>query len=148
MMKKLYGGFVAVCTALIATTVIAFQCPTSTVPSRILQQYQPYIQQTKIMNDNLLQMSQDNNQGEKQELNNNDHMFDAMKKLTLTTMMVTSIWGTTSSWLPQQQYETLVPFSYSTVASAKEMASGSGSRVNKDPESLLRYGLPIQNKEV
>jgi len=31
---------------------------------------------------------------------------------------------------------------------AKEMASGTGSRVNKDPESLLRYGLPIQNKEV
>eukprot|EP00591_Stephanopyxis_turris_P012737 CAMPEP_0195514588 /NCGR_PEP_ID=MMETSP0794_2-20130614/5922_1 /TAXON_ID=515487 /ORGANISM="Stephanopyxis turris, Strain CCMP 815" /LENGTH=450 /DNA_ID=CAMNT_0040642851 /DNA_START=310 /DNA_END=1662 /DNA_ORIENTATION=+ len=36
----------------------------------------------------------------------------------------------------------------STMASAKEMASGSGSRVNKDPESLLRYGLPISNKEV
>jgi hypothetical protein len=34
------------------------------------------------------------------------------------------------------------------VAFAKEMASASGSRVNKDPESLLRYGLPIDNKEV
>jgi len=34
------------------------------------------------------------------------------------------------------------------VASAKEQASGSGSRVNKDPESLLRLGLPINNKEV
>eukprot|EP00588_Corethron_pennatum_P011708 CAMPEP_0194277866 /NCGR_PEP_ID=MMETSP0169-20130528/10067_1 /TAXON_ID=218684 /ORGANISM="Corethron pennatum, Strain L29A3" /LENGTH=435 /DNA_ID=CAMNT_0039021929 /DNA_START=92 /DNA_END=1396 /DNA_ORIENTATION=+ len=33
-------------------------------------------------------------------------------------------------------------------AYAKEMASGSGSRVNKDAESLLRYGLPITNKEV
>jgi hypothetical protein len=33
-------------------------------------------------------------------------------------------------------------------ASAKEMASGSGSRVNKDAESLLRYSLPIKNKEV
>lgn len=33
-------------------------------------------------------------------------------------------------------------------ASASEMASASGSRVNKDPESLLRYGLPIDNKEV
>jgi hypothetical protein len=33
-------------------------------------------------------------------------------------------------------------------AFAKEMASGSGSRVNKDPESLLRLGLPIANKEV
>lgn len=36
----------------------------------------------------------------------------------------------------------------SSVAMAKEKASGSGTRVNKDPESLLRYGLPINNKEV
>ena len=36
----------------------------------------------------------------------------------------------------------------SVTAVAKEMASGSGSRVNKDPESLLRLGLPINNKEV
>jgi hypothetical protein len=37
----------------------------------------------------------------------------------------------------------------SVVAQAKEMASASGSRVNKDPESLLRYGLPIpKDKEV
>ncbi|KAL7528610.1 hypothetical protein ACHAWF_002625 [Thalassiosira exigua] len=36
----------------------------------------------------------------------------------------------------------------SSIASAKEMASGTGTRVNKDPESLLRYGLPINNKEV
>jgi len=36
----------------------------------------------------------------------------------------------------------------SVVAQAREMASGTGSRVNKDPESLLRYGLPINNKEV
>lgn len=36
----------------------------------------------------------------------------------------------------------------SNVANAREMASGTGSRVNKDPESLLRLGLPIQNKEV
>lgn len=34
------------------------------------------------------------------------------------------------------------------VVQAKEMASGSGSRVNKDAESLLRYSLPINNKEV
>jgi len=29
---------------------------------------------------------------------------------------------------------------------ARELASGSGSRVNKDPNSLLRYGLPAQPK--
>jgi cyclophilin family peptidyl-prolyl cis-trans isomerase len=36
----------------------------------------------------------------------------------------------------------------SNVAVAKEMASASGSRVNKDADSLLRYGLPINSKEV
>jgi cyclophilin family peptidyl-prolyl cis-trans isomerase len=35
-----------------------------------------------------------------------------------------------------------------TSAHAKELSSGSGSRVNKDPESLLRYGLPMQPKEM
>ena len=32
-------------------------------------------------------------------------------------------------------------------ALAKELASGSGSRVNKDADSLLRYGLPSVTKE-
>ena len=41
-----------------------------------------------------------------------------------------------------------MPLATQTTAVAKEMASGSGSRVNKDPDSLLRYGLPINNKEV
>jgi len=34
------------------------------------------------------------------------------------------------------------------VASAKDKASATGSRVNKDAESLLRLGLPINSKEV
>jgi len=42
----------------------------------------------------------------------------------------------------------MTSMSRSYTAMAKEMASGSGSRVNKDPESLLRLGLPINNKEV
>ncbi len=33
-------------------------------------------------------------------------------------------------------------------AEAKELPSGSGSRVNKDPLSLLRLGLPAQSKEM
>jgi hypothetical protein len=33
-------------------------------------------------------------------------------------------------------------------ADARDMASATGSRVNKDAESLLRLGLPINNKEV
>jgi len=36
----------------------------------------------------------------------------------------------------------------SPVAQAKELASGSGSKVNKDPYSLLRLGLPNQPKEL
>jgi hypothetical protein len=36
----------------------------------------------------------------------------------------------------------------SMIANAREKASGTGSRVNKDPESLLRLALPIKNKEV
>jgi len=31
---------------------------------------------------------------------------------------------------------------------AQDKASATGSRVNKDPESLLRLGLPINNKQV
>ena len=34
------------------------------------------------------------------------------------------------------------------VADAQDKASATGSRVNKDAESLLRLGLPIKNKEV
>jgi hypothetical protein len=48
----------------------------------------------------------------------------------------------------QQQQQQLSFGSGGGTAFAKEMASGSGSRVNKDPESLLRYGLPISNPEV
>lgn len=36
----------------------------------------------------------------------------------------------------------------SFVANAKDKASATGSRVNKDAESLLRLGLPINSKEV
>jgi len=37
---------------------------------------------------------------------------------------------------------------HTQVAQARELASGSGSKVNKDPNSLLRLGLPGQPKEV
>lgn len=40
----------------------------------------------------------------------------------------------------------LVPAPLRGVAQARELASGSGSRVNKDPNSLLRLGLPAQPK--
>jgi len=65
--------------------------------------------------------------------------MDLGKALATSFLVTASLWSTpaiTSTYFPQQQ------------AMAKEMASGSGARVNKDPESLLRYGLPINNKEV
>jgi hypothetical protein len=37
---------------------------------------------------------------------------------------------------------------HTQVAQARELASGSGSKVNTDPLSLLRLGLPGQPKEV
>merc|ERR1719217_728879 len=40
------------------------------------------------------------------------------------------------------------PLLQTHAAQARELASGSGSRVNKDPLSLLRLGLPGQPKEV
>jgi hypothetical protein len=58
-----------------------------------------------------------------------------------TAVIGLSVWGVT---LPA----TDLPFVQPSAAVAKEMASGTGSRVNKDPESLLRLGLPINNKEV
>ena len=42
----------------------------------------------------------------------------------------------------------IAPPALHTVVQARELASGSGSKVNKDPLSLLRLGLPGQPKEV
>lgn len=56
-----------------------------------------------------------------------------------------SIWASPASMMgPLAEQNSFFSNSAST-AVAKEMASGSGSRVNKDPESLLRLGLPIPN---
>lgn len=71
-----------------------------------------------------------------------------MKNIVTTTIMSTLLW--TASPLLSSDNVLLPNHSNNNfVANAKEMASGSGSRVNKDPESLLRYGLPIpKDKEV
>jgi hypothetical protein len=79
--------------------------------------------------------------GNKNSNNNKNNPLSAnLGKALATTFLVTaSLFSTpviTSPIFPNQQ------------AMAKEMASGSGARVNKDAESLLRYGLPINNKEV
>lgn len=86
---------------------------------------------------------------------NNAAFVNAMKQWTMAALVATSIWASPAAMAPYAATHAAL-FHDNTdnlinnmgVASAKDKASGSGSRVNKDPESLLRYGLPIQNKEV
>ena len=84
----------------------------------------------------------------------NDNLFG---KALATAAMTAFLWSSPS--LVAEQASTLQAanqhtpsivstFTDSFSASAKDKASATGSRVNKDPESLLRYGLPINNKEV
>ena len=68
-----------------------------------------------------------------------------------TGLVTASLWAApamliqqTPSWMMMDSSS----WTLSSVANAKQMASASGSRVNKDPESLLRYGLPINSQEV
>lgn len=67
---------------------------------------------------------------------------DVLGKAFCSGLVAASIWSAPAPFAPY------APVEMQTVASAKEMASASGSRVNKDADSLLRYGLPIKNKEV
>ena len=70
-----------------------------------------------------------------------DHIGQAMTAAAFAA----SIWASPASMMgPLAEQNSFFSNSAST-AMAKEMASGSGSRVNKDPESLLRLGLPIPN---
>ena len=63
-------------------------------------------------------------------------------KVVASAAVSAALWGSDLAPFAQQQMMQVQP------VQAVEKASGSGSRVNKDAESLLRYGLPIQNKEV
>ena len=75
--------------------------------------------------------------------NNNDNLMAHVAKQVASALVVgATFWASPAAIAPHY------PNSIVGVANAKEKASGSGSRVNKDPESLLRYGLPIKNKEV
>lgn len=88
--------------------------------------------------------------------NNNEFSVESAVKNALSSLsgvaLAAALWGAPATVAPH-----LLPLTNnnhnnvivsSSMANAKEMASGTGSRVNKDPESLLRYGLPIDNKEV
>ncbi|KAL3929911.1 MAG: hypothetical protein SGBAC_011998, partial [Bacillariaceae sp.] len=66
---------------------------------------------------------------------------DLVAKAFATATVTAFLWGAPvplTHQLPGSPY----------IANAVEKASGTGSRVNKDADSLLRLGLPIKNKEV
>lgn len=77
--------------------------------------------------------------------------FAVLRNAAATAALAAAIWSGPNAVVgPSAIGNSVLPegITSTVVANAKEMASGSGSRVNKDPESLLRYGLPIDNKEV
>jgi hypothetical protein len=74
---------------------------------------------------------------------------DQLGKVVATGLVTASLWAAPAMIQNPSYVDAGGPQIFSSsVANAKQMASATGSRVNKDPESLLRYGLPINSKEV
>merc|ERR1719390_465047 len=73
---------------------------------------------------------------------------DSVKGALSGIALAAALWTSPAMISGHLDPSTVSQYIPSSTASAKEMASGSGTRVNKEPESLLRYGLPIKNKEV
>lgn len=79
---------------------------------------------------------------------------DNVKSVVAATLLAGSLWASPSALVSTVGSGDGSPvwmdgITSTVVADAKEMASGSGARVNKDAESLLRYGLPIpKDKEI
>jgi hypothetical protein len=69
------------------------------------------------------------------------------KAVTMAAVTV-SLWATPSIVAEQMPQWLIYNNNNPFVALAVEKASGTGSRVNKDADSLLRLALPINNKEV
>lgn len=78
---------------------------------------------------------------------------NAFSTLCTTAALSAFLWGSPAMIAEQSTLHHL-PFGmnemivHNVVASAKDKASATGSRVNKDADSLLRLGLPINSKEV
>lgn len=99
---------------------------------------------------------QDNSDSEANAIDTFWHSVDPLKQHlatgVATAFLSASLWASPAALMGMPVVSNNVNIDnaspWVSVANAKEMASGSGSRVNKDPESLLRLGLPIKNKEV
>lgn len=97
-----------------------------------------------------LQLQRDSNDA---EYNTKTSLPDQMKNIMASTLVAAALWVSPPALFHNVDgpIHNIMPDTIRTsiVADAKEMASGSGSRVNKDPESLLRLGLPIpKDKEL
>ena len=132
------------------TSVIAF-APSSTLNTNT-------ITAGSIINSKLHAVKPGNGNGNG---NDNDWMESIQKNLkgaATATLLASAIWASPTAILGNtndvhgnvnSNNPLLQQIQSSVMADAKEMASGSGSRVNKDAESLLRLGLPIpKDKEV
>lgn len=78
------------------------------------------------------------------------NLFKDVENFSKATLIAGAIWASPTLLNNVNTDNTMLQDMTSTTrVEAKEMASASGSRVNKDPESLLRLGLPIpKDKEV
>jgi hypothetical protein len=98
----------------------------------------------------------EHHQHQHQQHTTSEKITNQMKNIMSSTFMAVALWSSPPSALLSSNNDISNNFLMNNeivrttlVADAKEMASGSGSRVNKDPESLLRLGLPIpKDKEV
>jgi len=78
---------------------------------------------------------------------------NAFTTFCTTAALSAFLWGS-PGMIAEQATMHQLPFGmnqvleHNVVASAKDKASATGSRVNKDADSLLRLGLPINSKEV
>ena len=84
-------------------------------------------------------------------LQDSNNIADAFSKACLTAAMTCALWGAPTFMAEQTVNNHILPLENVPgylMAQAKDKASATGSRVNKDADSLLRYGLPINNKQV
>lgn len=141
------------------TMVLAFVAPNHLQCAREQQYRESCTSTTAATMTSSSSQENDNDHRHRPNTPNNKNHHDRTRSLPhLVQRTMATLWMTATLWTAPAALMQVVPsgsfadnpyVSISTsIVHAKEMASGTGSRVNKDPNSLLRLGLPISNKEV
>ena len=125
-------------------------------PTLTSQRSSTHLNVNKQQHKNNEQHEHHQHQHQHQQHTTSEKITNQMKNIMSSTFMAVALWSSPPSALLSSNNDISNNFLMNNeivrttlVADAKEMASGSGSRVNKDPESLLRLGLPIpKDKEV